>query len=145
MKIVIANDHGGVELKNKIIDFLEKKGYSIYNVGTDTENAVDYPVYAKRLSKHLEEGDFGILICRTGIGMSIAANKIRGIRCAKASNVHEAKMSRMDNDANVLAFPREMPIEDVEKIVDTFITTEVSMEERHVHRRKMLEELENER
>lgn len=144
MKIVIANDHGGVELKNKIIDFLEKKGYSIYNVGTDTENAVDYPVYAKRLAKHLEEGDFGILICRTGIGMSIAANKIKGIRCAKASNTREAKMSRMDNDANVLAFSQEMLIEDVEKIVDTFITTEVSMEERHVHRRKMLEELENE-
>lgn len=145
MKIVIANDHRGVHFKNKIVDLLVQKGYTVDNVGTNTENSVDYPVYAKRLSKHLEEGDFGILICGTGIGMSIAANKIRGIRCAKANNIYEAQMTRMDNDANVLALSSEMDFDDVEKIVMTFLTTETSQEERHVHRRKMLEELENER
>ncbi len=145
MKIVIANDHRGVELKNKIVDDLVKKGYTIDNVGTDTEKPVDYPVYAKRLSKHLEEEDFGILICGTGIGMSIAANKIKGIRCAKASNIYEAKMTRMDNDANVLAVSSAMDFNDVEAIIMAFLTTEVSNEERHIHRRKMIEELENER
>lgn len=144
MKIVIANDHRGVELKNEIMHMLEHKGYPIYNVGTDTSDSVDYPIYAKELSKHLEIGDLGILICGTGIGMSIAANKIKGIRCAKANTIDEAKMTRMDNAANVLALSSEMKIEEVEKIVDTFLTTEVSMDERHVRRRKMLEELEHE-
>ncbi len=145
MKIVIANDHRGVELKNRIMEFLKNKGYTIDNVGTDTTDSVDYPLYAKMLSKHLEIGDLGILICGTGIGMSIAANKIKGIRCAKANNIDEAKMTRMDNNANVLALSSKMELEEVEKIVDAFLTTEVSMDERHVRRRKMLEELENER
>lgn len=145
MKIVIANDHRGVELKNRIMEFLKNKGYTIDNVGTDTTDSVDYPLYAKMLSNHLEIGDLGILICGTGIGMSIAANKIKGIRCAKANNIDEAKMTRMDNDANVLALSSKMELEEVEKIVDAFLTTEVSMDERHVRRRKMLEELENER
>lgn len=145
MKIVIANDHRGVDLKNQIVDDLAKKGYTIDNVGTDAESPVDYPVYAKRLSNHLEAGDFGILICGTGIGMSIAANKIKGIRCAKASNEEEARLTRMDNDANVLALSATMPFSDVEKIIMTFLTTAVSQEERHIHRRKMIEELENER
>ena len=144
MKIVIANDHRGVELKNKIKNILERKGYLIYNVGTDTSDSVDYPIYAKELSKHLEVGDLGILICGTGIGMSIAANKIKGIRCAKASNIAEAKMTRMDNDSNVLALSSEMDLNEVEKIIDAFLTTEVSQDERHVRRRKMLEALENE-
>ena len=145
MKIVIANDHRGVELKNRIMEFLKNKGYTIDNVGTDTTDSVDYPLYAKMLSNHLEIGDLGILICGTGIGMSIAANKIKGIRCAKANNIDEAKMTRMDNDANVLALSSEMELEEVEKIIDAFLTAEVSMDERHVRRRKMLEELENER
>lgn len=144
MKIVIANDHRGVELKNKIKNILERKGYLIYNVGTDTSDSVDYPIYAKELSKHLEVGDLGILICGTGIGMSIAANKIKGIRCAKASNIAEAKMTRMDNDSNVLALSSEMDLNEVEKIIDAFLTTEVSQDERHVRRRKMVEALENE-
>lgn len=144
MKIVIANDHRGVELKNKIKNILERKGYLIYNVGTDTSDSVDYPIYAKELSKHLEVGDLGILICGTGIGMSIAANKIKGIRCAKASNIAEAKMTRMDNDSNVLALSSEMDLNEVEKIIDAFLTTEVSQDQRHVRRRKMVEALENE-
>lgn len=144
MKIVIANDHRGVELKNKIKNILERKGYLIYNVGTDTSDSVDYPIYAKELSKHLEVGDLGILICGTGIGMSIAANKIKGIRCAKANNITEAKMTRMDNDSNVLALSSEMDLNEVEKIIDAFLTTEVSQDERHVRRRKMVEALENE-
>lgn len=145
MKIVIANDHRGVDLKNKIVRILEHKGYPIYNVGTDTFDSVDYPAYAKELSKHLEIGDLGILICGTGIGMSIAANKIKGIRCAKANNRYEVEMARMDNDANVLALSSEMELTEVENIIDAFLTTEVSMDERHVRRRKMLEALEDER
>jgi ribose 5-phosphate isomerase B len=145
MKIVIANDHRGVELKNKLLSFLKEEGYSVYNVGTDTLDSVDYPIYAKELSKHLEMDDLGILICGTGIGMSIAANKIKGIRCAKANTIDEAKMTRMDNDANVLALSSEMEVSEVKKIVNVFLKTEVSMDERHIRRRKMLEALEDER
>ncbi len=145
MKIVIANDHRGVELKNKLLSFLKEEGYSVYNVGTDTSDSVDYPIYAKELSKHLEMDDLGILICGTGIGMSIAANKIKGIRCAKANTIDEAKMTRMDNDANVLALSSEMEVSEVKKIVNVFLKTEVSMDERHIRRRKMLEALEDER
>lgn len=145
MKIVIANDHRGVELKNKLLPFLKEEGYSVYNVGTDTSDSVDYPIYAKELSKHLEMNDLGILICGTGIGMSIAANKIKGIRCAKANTIDEAKMTRADNAANVLALSSEMEVSEVKKIVNVFLKTGISMDERHVRRRKMLEALEDER
>lgn len=145
MKIAIANDHRGYILKRQLVLYLKENGYEVVDLGTDSEDAVDYPLYAKKLSNEIitKNAILGILICGTGIGMSIAANKIKGIRCAKVSTEEEAYLTRMDNDANVLALSYKMNKEDAFKIVSTFINTEKSEEERHIRRRKLLEELEN--
>jgi ribose 5-phosphate isomerase B len=144
MKLAIGNDHRGYVLKEQILLSL-KDEYEFIDVGCDTEDAVDYPIYAKKVCEKVnnKEVDFGILICGTGIGMSIAANKIKNIRCAKVTNVEEAYLTRIDNDANVIALSYKQPKEEVIEILKCFIGTNTSMEERHVRRRKMLEELEN--
>lgn len=146
MKIAIANDHRGYILKRQLAVFLEEHGYQVLDLGTHTEDAVDYPIYAKEASKKVlnKEADFAILICGTGIGMSIAANKIRGIRCAKVDTVEEAYLTRVDNDANVLALSYKLTKQNACDITEKFLTTETSLEERHVRRRKMLEDIENE-
>lgn len=107
MKIVIANDHGGYNLKQSLTDFLEKNNYEVINLGTDSfEIKVDYPDYAQKLATVLLENkaDLGILICGTGIGMSIAANRFEHIRAALVHNEFEAKMARNHNNANVIIF-----------------------------------------
>ena len=105
MKIAIGNDHAGVEFKNKIMQELRSKGYEIVNVGTNTLDSVDYPDIAKEVSQKILDGEvnFGILICGTGIGISIAANKIKGIRAALCHNEYTAKLARLHNDANIIA------------------------------------------
>ena len=104
MKVYIANDHGGVELKNRIIAEYAPQGYEFINLGTDTTDIVRYPYYAEQVAKRVaaEEGARGILICSTGIGMSIAANKFHGIRAALCTDAYMAKMTRKHNDSNVL-------------------------------------------
>lgn len=105
MKVIaIASDHAGIEYKSKVIDFLTKEGYEVHNFGTDTHDFVDYPDFAHLVCQDVTEGkaDSGILICGTGLGMSIAANKHRGIRAALCGDTESAKLSRMHNDANVL-------------------------------------------
>ena len=104
MKIYIANDHGGVVLKNKIIETFTPKGYEFVNLGTDTTEIVRYPYYAGQVAKHVENEPEarGILICSTGIGMSMAANKFKGIRAALCTDSYMAKMTRKHNDSNVL-------------------------------------------
>ena len=106
MKIAVGNDHGGVELKNVLIKHLEKKGIEFFNFGTDTTDSVDYPEYGLKVAEAVASGefDFGIVICGTGIGISIAANKVPGIRCGHCHDVFSARMTRMHNDANMLAF-----------------------------------------
>lgn len=106
MKIAVGNDHGGVELKNVLIKHLEKKGIEFCNFGTDTTDSVDYPEYGLKVAEAVASGefDFGIVICGTGIGISIAANKVPGIRCGHCHDVFSARMTRMHNDANMLAF-----------------------------------------
>jgi len=101
MKIVIGNDHAGVDLKNKVKEELRKKGHEVINVGTDTLDSVDYPDIAALASEKVLSGEaqFGILICGTGIGISIAANKIKGIRAALAHNEFTAKLSRLENSS----------------------------------------------
>ena len=103
-KIVIGCDHGGLELKNEIIKHLNTKGIETCDVGTYTSESCNYPDYAKALCKKIQSGEFerGILVCGTGIGMSIAANKHKGIRAACCSDTFSARMTRMHNDANVL-------------------------------------------
>ncbi len=115
MKIIIGNDHAGVELKNKIKDYLLSKGYDVLNVGTDTLDSVDYPDIAQILGEEVlkSNDNLGILICGTGIGISIAANKVKGIRAALAHNELTAKLAREHNNANVLALGARVIGEDL--------------------------------
>jgi len=136
MKVGIASDHRGVKKKEKLIKYLKKHGYTIYDYGTNSEESVDYPDYAFLVGEKInsEEIDFGILICGTGIGMCIASNKVKGIRCAKVDNVEEAKFSRLHNNANVVALSNEMGLMRMKDILDVFLSTDFSAEERHIRR-----------
>lgn len=106
MKIAIGNDHSAVDFKNQIVDFLKNEGHEVLNYGTNESCSVDYPVYAKKVCEAIldNKADFGILICGTGIGISIAANKVKGIRAALLYNEYSARLTKMHNDANVIAF-----------------------------------------
>ncbi|MGB9812793.1 MAG: ribose 5-phosphate isomerase B [Thermovenabulum sp.] len=105
MKIAVASDHGGFELKEKVVEFLKEKGYEYKDFGTFSKDPVDYPDMAYIVAEKVAKGEFdrGILICGTGIGISIAANKVKGIRAALCNDVYSARMSRLHNDANILA------------------------------------------
>lgn len=125
--VVIANDHGAIELKNSIVSFLEGKGYTVTNIGVNLDESADYPDMAvKACNEYLNNNyDFGILCCGTGIGISIAANKIPGIRCALIHNLFTAEMAKNHNDANFLAFGGRLDYRDsVEEMLEKFITTE---------------------
>lgn len=134
MKIGIANDHHGVALKNKIINYLHNKDISCINFGTNSNESVDYVEFAVKLCNAVnnKEIDYGILICGTGIGMSIVANKVKGIRCGKVNTAREAHLTKEHNFANVIALGED--VLDVEKIIDEFIYTNYSAEERHKRR-----------
>lgn len=142
MKIGIANDHRGVNLKKKIMNYLHEKSILCVDYGTNSEESCDYVDYALKLGNAInnKEVDLGILICGTGIGMSIAANKINGIRCARVVNSDEAKLSREHNMANIMAIGEN--IEDVFSVVDTFINTKESKEERHIRRVNKIMDIE---
>lgn len=136
MKIAIGTDHRGVDIKNEIIDHFKDK-YEMIDCCYDSHDGDDYPDYAFRVCEKIQkkEADFGILICGTGIGMSIAANKAKGIRCALVHNDNEASLARMHNDANIIAFGSYNKIEDMFKWVDIFINEDTSKrEERHIRR-----------
>lgn len=134
MKIGIANDHHGIELKKRIIEYLTKHNIEYKNYGCDEENNVDYVDYAVSLCNGInnKEVDAGILICGTGIGMSIAANKIHNIIAAKVNTPREAFLSRSHNQANVMTLAEYT--ENLEEILDNFINTKPSDEERHKRR-----------
>ena len=125
MKIGIASDHRGYKLKAKIVAYLQKKGVEVDDVGTFSTESVDYPVYAFKLSTSVVEKnvDLGIAICGSGIGISIACNKVKGIRCAKVDSVKEAKLCRLDNDANILALNGSMPTYKALDIIDAYLNT----------------------
>lgn len=105
MKIALASDHGGFALKESIKQYLTERGIDVLDLGTDSEDSVDYPEYGRSCGEAVAEGraDRGIVCCGTGIGISIAANKVSGIRCALCTDVNMAEMSRKHNDANILA------------------------------------------
>lgn len=136
MNIGIANDHRGYELKQKVTDYLTKKGYNVINYGTDSTESVDYPDYAFKLCEAITKNEiiYGIAICGSGIGMCIACNKVKGIRCAKVSNEKEAKLCRLHNDANVLAISSNLCLIEVKDILDNFLMTNFKEAERHVRR-----------
>ncbi len=146
MNIAIGSDHRGFSMKQTLISYLKENGYHVIDCGTDSEEAVDYPIYAKEVSNKIKnhEAEYGILICGTGIGMSIAANKIKGIRCAKVSNKEEAELTRIDNDANIIALSYKTEDMIAKEIIMTFIKTKASLEERHLRRRTLIKELEDE-
>ena len=141
MIIAIANDHHGVKKKRMILKYLKNKGYKIVDLGTNDTNMVDYPKYSFEVSKMVanNQADLGILICGTGIGMSIAANKVKGIRCAKINNVKEAKLAREHNDANVLAVPSYLRDFTIKRMLDSFIKKSPSQLERYKRRNEMLD------
>lgn len=141
IKLAIASDHAGVDYKKRLIEHLEKKGYDCINLGTDTEESVDYPVYADRVCGKITSGEctLGILICGTGIGMSIAANKHKGIRAALCSDTESAALTRQHNDANVLCLgARILPFEKAVQITDAFLDASF-LGGRHQRRVDMLE------
>ena len=142
MKIVLANDHHGIDLKGRIINYLNSKNIEYINLGCDEKNNVDYVDYAKLLCECIKDGkaDYGILICGTGIGMSIAANKISGIIAAKVNSPREAKLCKEHNMANVMTLADYT--ENLEEILDNFIFTTPSTEERHVRRLNKINHLE---
>ena len=145
MKIGITNDHRGLVLKQTLTNYLENKGYNIIDYGTDSDDSVDYPDYALKLGKSLQKKDIdlGIAICGTGIGMDIALNKVKGIRCAKASNEEEAILARSHNDANALALSAKISSDMAKDIVDKFINTNFSNDKRHIERIQKIKEYEN--
>ncbi len=139
--IGIGCDHGGYQLKLEIINYLEKNGLEYQDFGCDGE-AVDYPIIARKVGQAVLDGtcEKGILICGTGIGISIVANKMKGIRCALCSDCFSAEATRLHNDTNIVALGgRVVGPELAVKIVDTFLNTPFSGDERHVRRISMIE------
>ncbi len=145
-KVVVANDHGAVNLTASIVKHLEARGYEVNYLGVAEEKSVDYPLMAKAACEEFNKGgyEFGVLCCGTGIGMSMSANKIHGIRCALPQNCYAAKMTKEHNDANFIAFGGRIDYpEPVLNMLDSYIDASVSMEERHVKRRAEIMALEN--
>ncbi len=142
MKIAIGCDHGGYVLKEEVVKHLKEKGYEVTDFGCNSTDSVDYPEYSRNVAKAVagKEADKGIVICTTGIGVSIVANKVKGIRCALCSETTSARLTRMHNDANVLAMGGGIISTYLGlDIVDTFLNTEFCGEEKHVRRVKAIE------
>ena len=135
--IAIGSDHGGFELKEAIKKHLDKRGLEYKDYGTYTKDSCDYPVYGKLVGHAVADGecDRGIIICGTGIGISITANKIKGVRAALCGDCFSAEATRLHNDANILALGARVTAEGLAlKIVDTFLDTPFSGDERHLRR-----------
>ncbi|MBQ4154432.1 MAG: ribose 5-phosphate isomerase B [Clostridia bacterium] len=143
-KIAIGNDHVAVELKNHITKYVEAKGYTVVNFGTDSGESCDYPVYGEKVARAVASGecDLGILICGTGIGISLAANKVKGIRAAVCSEPYSARLTRQHNNANIIAFgARVVGQAMAEMIVDEFLDAEFEGG-RHQRRVDLIEKIE---
>lgn len=146
MKLGITSDHRGYNLKEELIKKLTKN-YEIIDYGCKSTERVDYPDYAFKLGKALtnNEIDFGIAICGSGIGISIACNKVKGIRAARVLTLEDVKETRLDNDANIICLNENMNIEEAYNLVINFITTPFSLEERHIKRINKIKEYEEQK
>lgn len=146
MKIAIASDHRGYELKQKLIEHL-KLNNEILDLGTNSEESVDFPKYGIKLGEVVakKEADFGIAICGTGIGISIAANKVKGIMCAKISNKEEAKLAKEHNNANIIAMSGKISIEEAIDMVEEYINSTPNKEEKYTRRIDQILRYDNER
>lgn len=143
MKLGFASDHRGFELKEKLIKYYNDN-YEIVDCGTNSNDSCDYPVYAYKLGKLIvnKEIDFGIAICGSGVGISIACNKIKGVYCAKVSNSDEALHTRLDNNTNCVSFGEKTSLEDAISIINTFINTEYSNLDKHNRRNNLVKDIE---
>ena len=141
--IAIGSDHGGFELKKKLMEHLSERGLEYKDFGTYSSASCDYPVYAKAVANAVASGecDRGIIICGTGIGVSMTANKVRGIRAALCGDCFSAEATRQHNDANILCMGARVVGEGLAlKIADTFLDTPFSNDERHIRRISMIED-----
>jgi ribose 5-phosphate isomerase B len=145
MILGFASDHRGYKLKQELIKYFTDNGYTTIDYGTNSEESCDYPDFAYKLGNGvlLNEVDFGIAICGTGIGISIALNKMKGIYCAKVSNPEEAVHTRNDNNTNVIAFGEKMELNNAILSIEQFINTEYSHLEKHDRRNKKVRQIEN--
>ncbi|MCF7906216.1 RpiB/LacA/LacB family sugar-phosphate isomerase [Candidatus Gracilibacteria bacterium] len=160
MKIFLASDHGGFELKKRILEYLEtkcekeipkqvrddkrNKEYELEDVGCVDTQSCDYPIFGRKLAEKVvaNPGTRGIVVCGSGVGISIAANKVHGARCVLANSIELAHLGRLHNGANILAMGERTKFVDAPiKIVDEFLSTEEDMSERHVRRREQLDEM----
>ncbi len=142
--IAIGSDHGGYDLKQLVIEHLKKRGYEVKDFGTYSKDSCDYPEFGHAVAKAVasKECEQGIVICTTGIGISISANKVKGIRCALCSDVCSAELTRLHNDANVLALGAGIVGSNLAlRIVDAFLDTKFSGDERHSRRISKIEQL----
>jgi ribose 5-phosphate isomerase B len=148
MRVILASDHAGLRLKEKVKKYLERKKIEYEDLGTKSFKSVDYPDYALKVAEKVakNKNTRGILVCGTGTGMTIAANKVKGIRAVAAYDVYSAKMSRIDNDTNVLGLRgRFFPFEKMKKIITVWLDTPFSGEKRHKRRIKKIGDYERKR
>ena len=143
-KIILGSDHAGFELKEEIKKFLEELGYEYDDLGTNSKESCDYPETALKVAKKvIETGSKGILVCGSGLGEVIVANKVKGIRAANCFNEYTAKTSRDHNDSNILCLgARILKTDEAKNITKIFLTTEFSKEERHRRRVKQITQIE---
>ncbi len=143
MKIAVASDHGGFALKEIVKKHLQERGYEVLDLGTDSTESVDYPVYGKACGEAVAGGkaDLGVVVCGTGIGISIAANKVKGVRCGLCTSVEMAKLTKQHNNANILALGGRTTAPDLAlEITDAWLDTEFEGG-RHERRTNMLDEM----
>ena len=144
LRIAIGSDHGGVDQKDEVVKYLKSKGYEVIDVGTNSHDSCHYPVFGAEVAKRVanKECDFGVVICTSGEGICIAANKVKGIRCGIGYNDEVSRLMRQHNDANVIAFGAKfMDTKDVIRRIDIFLSTEFEGG-RHQTRVDMISELE---
>ena len=147
MKLVIANDHAAVELKHEIKAYMESLGHEVINIGTDSNDSCHYPEFGKKAADMVASGevDLGVLICGTGVGISLAANKVKGIRCGVCSEATTARLIRQHNNANMIAFGARIVGSELAKdIVKAFLDAEFEGGGRHQQRIDMITAIENE-
>ena len=147
MKLVIANDHAAVELKHEIKAYMESLGHEVINIGTDSNDSCHYPEFGKKAADMVASGevDLGVLICGTGVGISLAANKVKGIRCGVCSEATTARLIRQHNNANMIAFGARIVSNELAKdIVKAFLEAEFEGGGRHQQRIDMITAIENE-
>lgn len=145
IKLGLASDHRGYELKKKLINYLQSD-YEIIDCGTNSTDSCDYPDFAYILGEKIvnKAVDYGIAICGSGIGISIALNKMKGVYCAKVNNSEEARYTRLDNNTNCVAFSENTRLDEAVRIVETFVNTEYSNLDKHNRRIKKVYDIESE-